>query len=255
MVAGPSIRLGDDPLPKVAPASHLYLAVPAYTGEISVQTAHSLIAAAAALTAAGVMVTTDFVAGCCYLDQVRNILAANFLASEATDLLFIDADVGFDADAALKLALTTRPVVAGVYPKKVPPRKGTEAPEEYPVDFENDQLMIDEDGLIEAAHVATGFLKINRGVFEKISRVVPEYLHKDSGRERMLKRFFRCDVRDGVYWGEDFQFCQDWLALGGRIFITPEIDFQHVGPHVWRGNWGNWVRSEAVQAAAKEEAA
>lgn len=248
MAAGPAIRLAANPLPSVAPARCVYLAVPAYTGSVSVQTASSLIAACKALSDAGVDVVTDFMAGCCYLDHTRNLLSARFLASNATDLVFIDADVGFEPAALMRLALAERPMVAGVYPKKVPDRDS----QQWPIDFETDGLVVDGD-LIEAAHVATGFLRINRAVFESMiaGGMALEYANETP----RLRRFFRCEVRDGVYWGEDFQFCQDWLALGGKIHIIPDLNFEHVGVKTWRGNWGDWIRSPEVQRDAKLEAA
>lgn len=222
-------------LTEALPARSLYIAVPAYTGQVSVQTAHSLLAAAKALNEAGLDVKTDFLAGCCYLDHSRNILVDHFMKSEATDLLFVDADVGFGVEAALKIAAAGRPVVAGVYPKK------SNGEPEWPVDFRADMIRMDEDGLMEAAHVATGFLRINRSVFETfvVNGVAPEY---SNNGEAAIRRYFRTEAREGVFWGEDFQFCEDWLGFGGAVHIIPDLEFQHVGNKTWTGHWGNWFR-------------
>lgn len=231
-----------NPLTEALPARSLYIAVPAYTGSVSAQTAHSLLAAVKALSDAGVHVTTDFLAGCCYLDHTRNLLADRFLASDATDLLFIDADVGFGARDALRIASASRPLVAGIYPKK------GDGAQEWPVDFDSDFISSDADGLIEAAHVPTGFMRINRAVFDLLAMngLAPEY---DYQRTKLIRRFFRCEARDGRYWGEDFQFCEDWRGLGGKIHIIPDLDFEHVGTKAWKGNWGNWFRAQQKEAA------
>lgn len=236
-----------NPLTEAAPAASLYIAIPAYTGQVSVQTAHSLLASVPLLQKAGVTVRTDFMAGCCYLDHTRNLLVDRFLASDATDLLFIDADVGFTADAVLRAVLAKRPMIAGVYPKKSPGEP------EWPLDFPGDWIDSDSDGLIEAAHVATGFLRISRPVFEtlEVNGLAPGYFHKDGSDDRIIRRFFRCDMRNQVYWGEDYQFCEDWRSVGGKLFIIPDLDFEHVGTKTWRGNWGDWFRNQNRKEAAE----
>jgi hypothetical protein len=201
------------------------------------------LAATHALEAAGVAVTTDFLSGCCYLDHSRNMLVDRFLKSEATDLLFVDADVGFTPEAALRIAMAPRSVVAGIYPKK------SSGEPEWPVDFDSDELGVNQHGLVLAARVPTGFLRINRAVFGAFTEagIAPEYGKQDG--EGTLRRFFHCPVRDGVYWGEDFQFCEDWRSLGGAIYIIPDLDFEHVGAKTWRGNWDQWHQSNAKEAA------
>lgn len=228
--------MNPNPLREAYPVKSLYIAIPAYTGQVSVQTAHALLGGVPLLQSAGVDVTTDFLAGCCYLDHVRNLMVERFLKSDATDLLFVDADVGFGPEALLRIAKAPRPVVAGVYPKKTP-----DGSAQWPLDFTGDYLASDADGLIEAAHVATGFLRINRAVFETLEAngLAPAYAHQDIAKPE-ARRFFHCDVRGGLYWGEDFQFCEDWRLLGGSIHIIPDLDFEHAGGKVWRGNWGQW---------------
>ena len=183
-------------------------------------------------------VSFDFMCGCCYLDHTRNMLATRFMESEATDLLFVDADVGFAPETILQIAAARRPLVAGIYPKKSD-RTG------FPVTFSADELWSDEEGLIEAASAPTGFMRINRSVFEAMP--AEEYRDQD---DRAWRRWFRCDFHDGTYWGEDTQFCQDYRALGGKLFILPDLTFAHSGLKSWKGNWGEWVRSQQMEKAA-----
>lgn len=213
---------------RVAPASYLRVAVPAYTGQITVQTAHSIDQALAVLAAAGVVVDTHYAAGCCYIDHTRNMLVHDFLKSEATDLLFVDADVGFGADTILRSVRSERPVVAGIYPKK-----GGRG--EFPVAVAADEIWADGAGLIECSMVPTGFLRINRAVFEAMAPHVETYMHNDG--EPTLKAFFKTEIIDGLYWGEDPNFCRKWRALGGKVHALAEAEFGHVGTFEWRGKW------------------
>lgn len=214
---------------KVAPARHLRIAVPAYTGQVSVQTAHSIDQALVVLREAGVVVDTHYAAGCCYIDHARNMMVADFLRSDATDMLFVDADVRFGIDAILKSVRAERAVVAGIYPKK---SRGEPA---FPVAVDAPEIWADRAGHIECAMVPTGFLRINRAVFEAMAPHVEAYVHNDG--EPNLRAYFKTEIIDGVFWGEDPNFCRKWRALGGKVHAMAEVEFGHVGTHEWRGKW------------------
>lgn len=222
---------------RVAPARHLWVGLPAYGGQVAAETAVALAAAGVALTAAGIGLTIGLQQGCCYLDHTRNMLATAFMRSAATDLLFVDADVGFDPAAIVEIAQATRPYVAGIYPAKCDEVR-------FPVTFDADQLHADADGLVEAATVPTGFLRLNRAVFEALSAAT---YRDDNGSE--WTAYFNSGVRFGRYRGEDTDFCHRWRGLGGRIFILPELRFTHTGPKTWPGCWGEWMRSRMREAA------
>lgn len=212
------------------PASHLRIAVPAYTGFVTADTSHSLNEATLLLREAGVIVSFDYLCGCCYLDNARNMLATRFMESNATDMLFVDADLGFAPEAALMIAKQARPFVAGIY------RKKTDNPE-WPVTFEKDELWSDADGLIEATTVPTGFMRLNRAVFEEM----PSVPYRDQeGIE--YQAWFNCGARNGLYWGEDTRFCIDWRSRGGKIHILPDLIFAHNGLKAFTGSWGSWMR-------------
>jgi hypothetical protein len=48
----------------------------------------------------------------------RNYLAHEFLESDATHLMFIDADIDFDPKDVIALLAMNKPVIGGPYPKK-----------------------------------------------------------------------------------------------------------------------------------------
>ena len=223
---------------RVAPASHLRIAVPAYAGHLSVQTAASLDACLPHLLAAGIKIDTDYLAGCCYLDHTRNLMADRFMRSGATDLLFVDSDVAFGPESALRIAASTRPVIAGIYPKK------SDDPA-FPVAIDADEIWSDREGNVDCAMVPTGFLRINRAVFEALISQVETY----AGPNGPLRAYFKTTIRDGQYVGEDVEFCNRWRAIGGRIHAMTGVEFGHVGSHEWRAAWpqgNNTIRKEAA---------
>lgn len=221
------------------PARDVLLAIPAYTGQVCVDTASSLIDVVPKLWAAGISVSSNMLPGCCYIDHARNILVADFLAGEYTDLLFIDADVGFTAEAALRVLLAPRPVVGAVYPKRAdklefPVKVGAEGPHQA-----------DEHGLLEVEMLPTGFLRINRVVFEAMAVETCAV----EGRPDPVGVYFAAAALNGEYVGEDVAFCRRWRGMGGRIRMVPTADMTHWGMKTFRGNWGalSKAKPEAVQ--------
>jgi hypothetical protein len=207
------------------PVSHLYIAVPALTGQIWCPTAQSLLGAV--MVAQGFLkieVSAGFESGNPYLDHARNNLVTRFLASDATDLLFVDWDVGFEPRAVAQICRATRPFVAGLYPKK------QDGPTEWPADFAVSECELDAEGLVEARMVPTGFLRLNRAVFD----LMPHREYEFAGRKSL--GYFESLVGRGGN-GEDVEFCAQWRALGGKIHIIPNLTFEHVGAKTWKANW------------------
>jgi hypothetical protein len=56
--------------------------------------------------------------GCSAIDVARNEMASDALHDQAEAILFIDSDIGFSPQDALRLLDRPEPVVAGVYAKK-----------------------------------------------------------------------------------------------------------------------------------------
>ena len=215
---------------------HLMIGVPAYAPPVP-EHQHGILEAVMGLLHNGIHVDVRDGIGCCYIDLVRNDLVRQFLESDAERLLFIDADVGFSAEAVLAVATTPRPVVGGLY------RKRTDSVE-WPVAFHGQDIVQDnETGLISAAEggtfVPTGFLCIHRSVFEALQPHVPVFT---DDRGVTMHAFFQTMVKDGLFWGEDFLFCQRWHEIGGRVWVHPDIDLTHVGAYRWTGNYHQWFQ-------------
>ena len=52
------------------------------------------------------------------ITRARNALAANFLKTDCTHLLFIDADIQFKAHDVIAMLQADKDVICGIYPKK-----------------------------------------------------------------------------------------------------------------------------------------
>lgn len=176
-------------------------------------------------------------AGHCHVDDSRNRLVHDFLEGDCTDLVFLDADVSWNAADFLTLLRHDRDVVAGVYPKK----QGDDA---FPVKTFPGDIWSDADGLIEVIGVPTGFLRIRRCVLERLADEAQHYNAQNDCASPVALIFER-QVHDGIRWGGDYVFCRKWRELGGQIFIDPSFRFEHSGEHTWGGCVGQFFRNRA----------
>lgn len=170
----------------------------------------------------------------------RNILTAMFLASECTHLMFIDADIEFNAEDIIRMIKLNQPIVAGAYPKKT-----------LPIQYAINLKIIDpttgavnvQDGAVEVLDASTGFFLVKREVFLKMIQAYPElHLKNDNSIDPKLNQHCYAlfdtmlDPVDNRYLSEDYTFCRRWQQLGGKIWLDPKIKLNHVGSYTFEGN-------------------
>ena len=211
----------------------LRIALPAYTGQLTIETLGTILGILQACAERGITVEVDPLAGCCYVDEARNALVGRFLASGADRLLFLDTDVGAEPDAIAKLLDAQKAVVAGVYPRKSDARS-------WPVLVADGPMVKSLTGCYEAVGIPTGFLLIHREVLVTMQPQMPAYTDNQGLTQH---GYFQC-LMDGKYWGEDYVFCQKVRALGGKVWFRPDITFQHVGLRKWHGNYQDWLNEQ-----------
>jgi len=214
------------------------------------------------------------------ITRARNSLAAQFLASDATHLLFIDADVTWHASAVRGLVERNKAIVGGIYPMKAYDfSRSEEAYQEshiggefypdlfqaklldYPVSYLDGQKELAiKDGLARVKHIPTGFMMIKRGVFLDLIKGKPglgvagiQKLTQDANRDQSLAdclyNFFDCMVSPttGAYLSEDYAFCQRWLGLdpdNNEIYADLRINLYHSGMHTFKGNYGASLQNQ-----------
>lgn len=235
-------------------SQHVFIATPAYDGKLCFQYVVHLLRAQKLLAQNGIGCSVEFLPGNCYLPLSRNLLVQKFLASKATDLLFIDADMGFEAEGVLNILKFDREIVAGVYPFKTDE-------EGYPAriicNADKTPKVDPVTGLIEMDGCATGFMRIQRKVFEELSekgipKTVQEY-DKDMKPCNSYLNFFDCEQVGDRWWGEDYNFCRKWTEIGGKIWCYPNINFSHVGTKAWLGNYHEFLIRQPGGSNQKQE--
>ncbi len=219
-----------------------YVATPAYDGKVDSDYSLSLAEAVMTAAAMGIPSTCAVMGNGAFIDLARNNFVRMFLETDCTHLFFIDSDLKFEARAYIGLLQSGRPVCAGVYRRR-------QEPEEYPVKYVEDdsgQLVIKEGGWIECSRVPTGFLCIERFVIEEMA--ADARLLKQHGQPPTPELFYTQVLEDGRYMGEDFSWCDDYVARYGKnIDVWPDFDFIHSG---YQCNWHHFINGQ-VEALEK----
>jgi hypothetical protein len=214
----------------------IYIATPCMTGEVWVGYLKSIIHTFMLLSNSGYKVSHDIMSSNSLIPLARNIMVQDFLDSGAHTLLFIDADLSWEPQAALRLVQNPHDVVSGAYPCK------DDANPRWAGMWMAGRLGRN----MEASGLPGGFLKVSRRAIKQIIEKHPELKCKYQNRE--MHAIFDTAIVDGEYLGEDYAFTHRWRQCGGKAFIDPDITFSHYGHKAWTGNL-----REFLLAQVKEE--
>lgn len=214
----------------------VFVAVPCYDKKVYAPTAQSLMNAMQAMQLMDVPFEFKFEVGCPYVTMARNNLVRAFMESECTDLVFIDADLGFSATAFRDLINSPEEVIGGAYPKKQ-----DELEFAVRLKTDSDHHPINHNGVLLADALATGFMKIKKSVFERMRDAYPELKYQDGVTGKMTYDFFGTFVKNGRWYGDDYGFCHLWEEIGGEMWCMPNIQFTHIGSRNHDGNFHNYL--------------
>jgi len=201
------------------------------------------------------------------ITRARNYLVDEFLRSDCTHLMFIDADIGFDPNDVIALSVIAeagndKEIVCGPYPKKCIAwekikravdrgfaDKDPENLEKYVGDYvfnpKEGSGSIALDQPVEVLEGGTGFMMIQRSALEKFAAAYPQYTylpdhvrtaHFDGTREIM--QFFQAEIdpKSKRYLSEDYWFCQKMWDINVKTWLCPWMKLQHMGSYVFAGS-------------------
>lgn len=226
----------------------VFLAIPAYSG-LPGRFVFSLWHSQYELNSAGISVDLCVLEEHCHVDDARNSLVRQFLESDCTDLIFLDADIGWMEGNLNKLLESDKDIVGGIYPLK------QDFPD-FPIRVIPGDLYADEDGCVEVLGVPTGFLKIRRHVLQKLYDDSEKFKgDKDIAERIPMGLIFERDLFKGQRLGGDYNFCRKAKLAGFKIHCMPDLNFSHMGMNTWNGNLGDyWKRQNGVTQDLFDEA-
>jgi hypothetical protein len=163
----------------------------------------------------------------------RAQLAGMFLASTATHMLSIDADMTWSPADVLRLIEHSQPFVCGTYLAKDGSGRFQHLPKPGAVPCPR-------TGLVEIDGAPGGFTLVRRDVFDAIAAagLAPKIVQGPSWNPTLPMRGFYDHGTDahGRYVGEDIAFSAKWRSIGGRILLDPTIQLGHLGTYEHRGD-------------------
>lgn len=198
------------------------------------------------------------------LHMTRNMMATCALDRQFYEgILFIDADMRFDAESVIKILESRREVIGIAYPRRQLPLM---------VDRDEMKSLADKDGppkvllsdimspnldyavrpsiappgqdIVQVDQIGCGLLFIRRSALEKLKntmtnyKVAPEHSPTWFGL-REFWGFFDYERHEDHCIGEDYSFCLRWTGAGGTIYALSSADVGHVGPVEVHGRYAD----------------
>ena len=235
----------------------IYLATPCYGGQCYISFMTGVLELQRACAERGVDLHVDLGGGDALITRARAVMATKFLQSDATHLLFIDADIGFTADQIFRLIDSDRDLVGGVYPlKQIDWDKARQAARDglkdlqaasigYVVRFipnDTSSVELDDQGFGPVAYVGTGVMLVKRHVVRTVVDAHPQLIAKmrdmaGAGVDQVTMIFDTLiEAETGELLSEDYAFCRRWRDLGGQIFADFHSRFTHSGHTTYSGS-------------------
>ena len=177
------------------------------------------------------------VAGNSILPFVRNHLVGKALADGCDYVFFWDDDIACDAKDFFKLIEWNVDIVAAA------PAKRHKRWDEEP----NSAFRLLSDGQViehktkrgrlwEVPGLATAFMAIKATVFRDIEHLTQRYYTDGDEGEFQVRDWFWLALKqiDGrlMGQGEDYNFCDKWSAVGGELFLDPDVRLRHYDGNV-----------------------
>ena len=201
------------------------------------------------------------------VSEARNYLVTRFIdKTDATHLLFIDADMGFPAKLIADMLAIGQPIVGVIAPKRRIDLKrladlARSEPDSDRAVAKAHEFVVrrlkssapPKPGFIEVEHCGAGILLIERSCIEALIRRDPKLSDASAkGRppltkdlSRLIRVFDPMVGREGMRLSEDYSFCHRWRHLcGGQIWANVAHPITHVGLHHFAARY-----SDAAPAA------
>lgn len=201
------------------------ICTPTYSGPLPAFV-EALTASKPALEAAGIDHLLFLEVGNPYISAARATSLRQALDWGADQVVFIDHDLSWRPDDLVTLIRTPTEVCAGLYRFK---KDDEEHMGELVRDAEGRVVGVSgvDPGSValRATRVPAGFLKITRSGVERFMRAHPELCYGSPIAPHI--DLFNHGAYDRVWWGEDYAFSRRWLALGGDLWVLPDLDLTH----------------------------
>tara|TARA_R100000995_G_C3481218_1_gene124033 strand:+ start:1753 stop:2505 length:753 start_codon:yes stop_codon:yes gene_type:complete len=239
----------------VSPKVNLFVATPCYGSMLTEDYFHSILDLQNFCREEQIGLNIQTLGQESLVTRARNTLVANFLDNESfTHLLFIDADIGFEATSLKRFLEYDQEVLCAPYPMKLIswdmiPKLIEEGKDyrnlchPYVLNFSNKGDIQIKKGFAEVLDAATGFMLIKRSCFTKMKEAYPDLKYttdqiinnKEFKSENTYLFFDTMKDDDGRYLSEDYAFSRRWQKIGGKIYADIGSKITHFGSYRYTG--------------------
>lgn len=260
----------------------LFVATPMYGGMCMGSFTRSMADLTTLCQGYGIQLQIYFLSNESLIPRARNYCCDEFMRSNATHMMFIDADIGFNPhDVITLLAMMSDDseydVVGGPYPKKTIAWEKIKAAVDSGISDENPNILerfvgdyvfnpkgnttqIPINLPVEVLEIGTGFMMIRRRTLEKFSKAFPQYHYRpdhvrtaEFDGTRKIVQYFQAEIdpKSERYLSEDYWFCQKIQELGLKTWLCPWMQMNHTGTYVFGGSLADLA---AIGVAATADA-
>ena len=240
--------------------TNVFAATPMYGGLCNGSYTVGLLSAVGVFSRYGIGMQYAHMMNESLITRARNLLAKDFLASECTHLMFIDADIGFNPADIIPMIHADKDIICGIYPKKeinwidvskavnrgVQPQQLHEHTGVFVLNLIGDAT--EQEGNkyapMEIANGGTGFMLIKREVFDGLIGKVPTYKNDvfaavdQERKQEVINEFFATSITEDTnrLLSEDYHFCKIAREAGFRVWAAPWAQLSHTGTYVFNGH-------------------
>lgn len=209
----------------------LFIGIPTYNGLLHHTTVAGLTQTTHLCAKLNIGVAIEIIPHDAFIGKARSLIAKRFMESGATDLLFIDADIGFSAKDVITVCRPDADIVMGLYRMKV------QGNPRFPALLVEPTVRNEKDpSLIKLQYGPAGFMRIRRNVIEKMMEEFSDEYFTDDENGKIYDLFPH--GREGnAFYGEDVNFCRRAQQCGFDLWAAQNIPLTHIGEASWNSQW------------------
>lgn len=155
--------------------------------------------------------------------RARMEMTAEFLKSEFSHMMWIDADIEFAPEDVATIWNLEADIGVGVYAMKKKDKQWFAAWKDGALVKDLDQY----DGPIEVDYAGTGFMLIKRQVIETLAKTAESY----EGPNGMVPALYMTPIWNGGLESEDYFFCRKAREAGFKVMMDPRVRLGHYGQY------------------------
>lgn len=232
--------------------AHIFVATPMYGGMTTGVYVQSLMNLTQAFSQKGHKVSCSFMFNESLITRARNNMSHEFLKTDADYLFWIDADIKFRWEDALRMLEADVELIGGIYPKKEinwnTVREAAARGEPNLANFTG-SFVVNTVGMVpeitvpqhlpcEVAAIGTGFMLVKRKVFEDMKAYTPTFksdMNNYVGQE--IYAFYQDPIcpDSNRFLSEDYFFCEQYRKHGGKVYAAPWCKLGHMGSYLFEG--------------------